>query len=220
MSARDRFFAEISKPDRELNLAKAALHIAQLEYPDLDVEIHLQQLDLMGCAVKQRLPATRYPLKIVQTINSYLYEELGFVGNESDYYNPQNSFLNDVLNRRTGIPITLALVYLEIADRIDFPMVGVGMPGHFIIRPNIEDVEIFVDAFDCGEILFAEDCRQKLIKLYQQEILSLPASVLQPVTKHQILFRMLNNLQAIYLERADFNRALAIKDSIELLSSR
>lgn len=211
----DRFTTEINKPDREIDLSKAALYIAQIEYPDLDIDRYLQILESMGAALAQKLPETQYPLKVIQTINQYLYTELKFRGNGTDYYNPCNSFLNDVIDRRTGIPITLALVYLHIAKSIGFPMVGIGMPGHFLIRPNFEDSEIFVDVFDRGEILFTEDCRQKLIDIYQQNIPAIPAELLQPITNRQFLFRMLNNLQSIYLNQPDFERALVIKQWIE-----
>jgi regulator of sirC expression with transglutaminase-like and TPR domain len=144
----DLFLAEINQPDREIDLSKAALYIAQIEYPNLDIDPYLQQLDTMGAEIAARLPATQYPLKTIQTINQYLYTELNFYGNERDYYNPHNSFLNDAIDRRTGIPITLAVIYLHIAKVIDFPMVGIGMPGHFLIRPNFENAGIFVDVFD------------------------------------------------------------------------
>lgn len=217
VNSRDLFINEIDRPDEAIDLAKAALYIAQTEYPHLDIDKYLKHLDEMGREVAAKLPETQYPLKVIQTIDRYLYEELNFHGNESDYYDPRNSFLNDVLDRRTGIPITLALVYLEIAKRIDFPMVGIGMPGHFMIRPNFQDAGIFVDAFNRGEILFAEDCQQKLMSLFQQDIPVLPPEVLQPVTNRQFLFRMLNNLQAVYLNRADFDRAVLIKEWMEIL---
>ncbi len=210
-----KFLVEIDRADREINLAKAALHVAQIEDPDLDIDRYLGLLDTMAAEVAQKLPKTRYPLKVIQTIDRYLYTEHNFRGNEQDYYNPKNSFLNHVLDLQTGIPLTLAIVYLEIAKRIDFPMVGIGMPGHFLIRPDFEDSEIFVDAFDRGEILFAEDCRQKLMNIYQQDISILPPEILQPVTNRQILFRMLNNLQSIYLNQPNFDRALVIKEWIE-----
>jgi regulator of sirC expression with transglutaminase-like and TPR domain len=211
----DRFLVEIDREDRQINLAKAALYIAQIEYPDLDIDRYLDTLDLMAKEVARRLPPDRYPLKVIQIINRYLYIDLKFHGNERDYYNSCNSFLNDVIDRRTGIPITLALVYLDIAKKIDFPMVGIGMPGHFLIRPDFEDAEIFVDAFDRGEILFAEDCRQKLMNIYQQDIPVLPSEILQPVTNRQFLLRMLNNLQSIYLNQPNFEKALVIKEWIE-----
>jgi regulator of sirC expression with transglutaminase-like and TPR domain len=211
----EQFLVEIDRPDKEINLAKAALHIAQIEHPHLDLDRYLGILELMAQEVAKRLSASRYPLKVIQTINQYLFIDLKFYGNEHDYYNPRNSFLNDVLDLKTGIPLTLAIVYLEIAQRIDFPMLGIGMPGHFLIRPNFADSEIFVDAFDRGEILFTEDCRQKLMNIYQRNIPILPPAILQPVTNRQILLRMLNNLQSIYLNKPDFDRALVIRKWIE-----
>ncbi len=216
MSVRSCLLAEINKPERELNLARAALYIAQTEYPALDVDAQLQILDEMATELATRLPQSRYPLRVIQTINDYLYAELGFSGNTSNYYDPRNSFLNDVLARRIGIPLTLALVYLEMAQRVDLPMVGIGMPGHFIIRPDFEDSEIFIDTFNQGEILFTEDCRQKLVQIYQQEIPTLPPAILQPVTKRQFLQRMLNNLLQIYLSQEDVDRTLVIKDLLAL----
>jgi regulator of sirC expression with transglutaminase-like and TPR domain len=213
------FLAEIERPDREINLSRATLHIAQIEYPELDVDLYLQRLDVMGAEIAKRLPADRYPLKVIQVINVYLYTELNFHGNEEDYYNPRNSFLNDVIDRQTGIPITLAVIYLHLAKAIDFPMVGIGMPGHFLIRPNFENAGIFVDVFDRGEILFVEDCRQKLMNIYQQDIPFLPPEVLQPVSNRQILHRILNNLQANYLHQPDFNRAFVIKQWIEKIET-
>ncbi|AFY95665.1 SirB1 family protein [Chamaesiphon minutus] len=213
----EQFSVEIDRSDRDINLTKAALYISQIEYPDLDIDRYLNILDEMAAEVAKKLPATHYPLKVIQTINHYLYTELNFHGNEIDYYNPANSLLSDVIDRRTGIPITLAVVYLEIAKRIDFPMVGIGMPGHFLIRPNFKDAGIFVDAFSAGEVLFAEDCRQKLIHIYQQDIPFLPPELLQPVTNRQILLRILNNLQANYLNQVDFDRAYVIKQWIEIV---
>jgi regulator of sirC expression with transglutaminase-like and TPR domain len=216
----DLFLAEINKLDRDIDLGKAALYIAQIEYPDLDIDRYLVSLNLMASEVQRRLPEGQYPLKVIHTINEYLYGELKFHGNKDNYYDPHNSFLNSVIDRRTGIPITLAVIYLEIAKQIEFPMVGIGMPGHFLIRPNFEAAGIFIDAFDSGEILFVEDCRQKLMHIYQQDIPFLPPEVLQPVSNLQILLRILNNLQANYLNQPDFERALTIKHWIERIENR
>jgi regulator of sirC expression with transglutaminase-like and TPR domain len=218
LSITDLLLAEINQSDRDINLARAALYIAQTTYPDLDIDSQLQLLDEMGDAVAKRLPQSRYPLMVIRTINNYLYEELGFTGNHSNYYDPRNSFLNEVLARRTGIPITLALVYLEIAQRIDFPMMAIGMPGHFMIRPDFEDSEIFIDTFHNGDILFAEDCRQKLMNIYQQEIPYLTPSLVPTVTKPQFIARMLNNLQVIYLDRGDLISASVIKDLLNIVA--
>ena len=214
--SRQYFYQEISQPDEQINLANAALYIAQEEYPDLDPAEYLNALDTMAAEVQERMPAQKYPLRIIETINQYLYNDLGFAGNTTDYYNPRNSFLNEVISRRLGIPITLSLVYLEVAKRIDFPMIGVGMPGHFLIRPAVAEMEIFVDAFNRGEVLFIEDCRERLTQIYGQEV-TLQASFLEPVTTRQFLARMLSNLKIIYLNQQKLELALAAVERILLL---
>lgn len=214
--SRQYFYQEISQPDEQIDLAKAALYIAQEEYPDLDPNEYLNALDTMATEVQDRLPAQRYPLRVVQSINQYLYNDLRFTGNTADYYNPRNSFLNQVIDRRSGIPLTLSLVYLEVARRIDFPMVGVGIPGHFLIRPEFEDVGIFVDAFEGGNVLFPEDCQERLTQIYRQPV-ELKPEFLAPVTPRQFLLRMLTNLKLIYLHREEWELALAAVERILLL---
>ncbi|HLP91287.1 MAG TPA: SirB1 family protein [Nostocaceae cyanobacterium] len=215
-SARQYFYQEIQKPDELMDLARAALYIAGEEYPDMDPEEYINALDMMAEEVQERLPTPRYPLRVIQTINQYLYEDLGFKGNQKDYYDPRNSFLNQVIDRRLGIPITLALVYMEIAQRLDFPMQGVGMPGHFLIRPNIPDMEIFVDAFNNGEVMFAEDCQERLSQIYQQQV-TLQPEFLAVVSKRQFLARMLTNLKYIYLQEQNLTKSLATVERILLL---
>lgn len=214
--ARQQFLQEIDQPEAEINLAEAALFIAQEEYPDLRVEDYLNQLKALATAVEQRLPDARYPLRVIQAINTYLFEELGFVGNTEAYYDPQNSYFNRVLDRRTGIPITLSLVYLEIAQRIHFPMVGVGMPGHFLIRPDQEEMEVFVDPFHQGEVLFPEDCRDRLTEVFGRPV-DLRPEFLRTVTPRQFLARMLTNLKMIYIRQGDMNRTLAAIERILML---
>ena len=215
-SARQYFYQEIQQPDEDINLAKAALYIAQEEYPDIDTEEYLNAIDTMAMELEERLPSFRYPLRVIQSINQYLYEELGFDGNKLDYYDPRNSFLNDVIERKTGIPITLALVYMEVAKRIDFPMVGVGMPGHFLIRPDVEDIGIFVDALNGGEVMFAQDCHERRSQIYQQEV-TLKPEFLAVVSNRQFLTRMLTNLKYIYLQKQDLERSLRTVERILLL---
>ncbi|PSB02214.1 hypothetical protein C7B64_14310 [Merismopedia glauca CCAP 1448/3] len=215
--ARQAFLHEIRQPEAEIDVAKAALYIAQEEFPSLDVDRYLIQLDIWAAEVGKTLLPESYPLKTIKHINKYLYDELGYRGNQADYYDPRNSFLNQVIDRRTGIPITLAVVYLEIARRVNFPMVGIGMPGHFLIRPEFEDVGIFVDVFHQGEILFEQDCLELLRKMYQQPLPSLPPEFLAPVTSKQLLARMLTNLKVIYIQRNDLTKALGSVERILLL---
>jgi regulator of sirC expression with transglutaminase-like and TPR domain len=215
-SARQYFYLEVQQPDEYIDLARAALYIAQEEYPTVDPEEYLNTLDHMAVELQDRLPVERYPLRVIQTINQYLYGELGFSGNKENYYDPRNSFLNDVIERRLGIPISLAVLYLELARRVDFPMVGIGMPGHFLIRPDIPNMEIFVDTFNEGEVLFLQDCQEKLSQVYQQPV-KLQPEYLPKVTTSQILARMLSNLKYIYLKQQELEKALAAVERILLV---
>ncbi len=214
--ARQRFYQEIHQPDAEINLGRAALYLAQEEYPELDVEEYLNAIDTMAAEVAERLPPQRYPLRIIQTINQYLFADLKFRGNTDQYYDPRNSYLNQVIDRRTGIPITLSLLYLEIAARIDFPMVGINMPGHFLIRPVGEEMQIFVDPFHQGEVLFAEDCQDRLSQIFSRPMQMQPEQ-LPAISPQQFLARMLGNLKAIYLSKGKIQKALAAIDRILLL---
>lgn len=216
LQPRHRLYQELQQPPDQVNLARAALYIAEEEYPDLDVSSYLTQLDTMAAALKRRLPAQSYPLKMIGAINQYLFEELKFRGNQADYYDPCNSFLNDVLTRRLGIPISLSLIYLELAGRVGFPMAGVGMPGHFLVRPTLEDMAIFVDPFHQGEILFEQDCRDRCQQLFGQGI-QLEPSHLQPISPKAFVVRMLANLKMIYLQRRQATKALAAIDRILLI---
>jgi regulator of sirC expression with transglutaminase-like and TPR domain len=216
LSARQNFYTEIEQEESQIDLGKAALFIAQEEYPHLDISEYLNALDTMAAEIQERLPKGFYPLKIVQTINTYLYDDLGFRGNKNDYYNPCNSFLNDVIERRLGIPISLSLVYLELAKRIDFPMVGIGMPGHFLIQPQFEGVGIFIDAFNRGEILFEQDCEDLLNRIYQQPV-KLQIDNIEPISNRLFLARMLTNLKAIYLTQRQLEKALAVVERLLLL---
>ena len=187
-------------------------------YPELDPQAYLNALDEMAEEARERLPAEPYPLKIIQALNRYLFEDLKFSGNSLDYYSPRNSFLNQVIDRRVGIPITLSLVYLEIAKRLDFPMAGVGMPGHFLIRPVLDQMTVFVDPFNQGEVLFVEDCQERLQKMFDGSI-QLQSEFLEPIQPKLILARILTNLKRIYLGREEiFNALAAIETDFDAIS--
>ena len=210
------FVLEVNQPDDHISLAKANLFFAQTQYPELNLDIYLNQLDAIASVLQEKLPDNSYPLKIIQTINQYLFEELRFTGNTRDYYDPRNSYLNEVLDRKLGIPLSLSILYLEIAQRLNFPMVGIGMPGHFLIRPNFEDAGIFVDAFNQGEILFPEDCETRLQQVYQQPV-KLDPAFLAPISNRQILVRMLTNLKFIYVNNNNYEKALQVINSLLIL---
>lgn len=207
------FYREVARPDEQIDLAQASLYFAQAEDPDLNVQNYLDILEAIAMEIEFQLPAERYPLKVIQTINHYLFEHLQFRGNRQDYYDPDNSFLHRVIERQLGIPISLSVVYLAIAQYLDFPMVGVGMPGHFLIRPEFEGAGIFVDPYNRGEILFEHDCQARLEETYQQQV-KLDPRWLAPVSNKQILARMLDNLKFIYLHRREIDKALSTMSGI------
>ncbi len=210
--ARLRFRQLVAAPT--LETAAAAFCLSQERTPGLDWHTYQQMLDTMAAAITP----SAYPLKMMQRISHHLYDELGFRGNQADYYDPDNSYLDQVIERRLGIPISLAMVYLEVAKRLDFPMVGVGMPGHFLIKPATE-LEIYLDPFHGGEILFPEDCRTIFHRL-QGEAAAWQPTYLVPVTPQALLFRWLNNLKLIYIHRRDLPQALTILDYLLLLRPR
>lgn len=211
--AQARFAQLVRQPEASLDLTQAALCIAQIAQPDLDITTCQNQLQTWGQILQAHRPDPPYPLKVIQTLNHFLYEEWGFHGNQDDYYDPRNSFLNAVIERRTGIPIALAVLYLDLARRLDFPMVGVGMPGHFLVRPDFEDAEIFVDVFNQGAILFPQDCLDLLSKIYQQPVPFHPQYFV-PVSSKSILARLLTNLKHIYLQQGELTEMLWTVDGI------
>jgi len=161
-----------------------------------------------------RVPERTDPLHVISQINRFLFMEEGFCGNTEDYYDPRNSFLNDVLDRKTGIPIMLSTVYLELADRLRFPLVGVGMPGHYLVRHPYFD--ILIDPFTQGRILAAEDC-EKRMRAVLGESVPFHESYLAGVSKLHTVTRMLNNLRNVYLNLRQFPKALQITELVLVL---
>jgi regulator of sirC expression with transglutaminase-like and TPR domain len=150
----------------------------------------------------------------VALLNQVLFQQEGLRGNREDFYDPRNSFLNDVLDRKLGIPITLSVIYMEVARRVGFPVAGVGMPGHFLLKHyDVVGGEIFIDAFNRGSILSPEDCQQRLDEVYGGQV-DLRAEYLQPVAHREILGRMLNNLRQIYLNQQNGRKGIQVLDML------
>ena len=198
------------KPDAEVDVARAALYIGMSEYPDLNVERELFTLQRLAGDISSRFLDDDDPLYCMNTLSEYLFDHLGFRGNEEDYYDPGNSYLNQVLERRMGIPITLALVYMEVGRRLKIPLVGIGMPGHFLVR-HVEVDDLFVDPFHGGILLSEDECRQRLMERVTGAIRWDP-SLLSPVSNRETLARIIRNLKAIYMQRGDFVRALTVAE--------
>ena len=213
MSTRSRktFQQLVTLPDSAIPLAEAALILACEEYPQLEISPYLDLLDHIADVAQQKLASSDSPVARIEKINAVLFETFGFRGATEDYYDPRNSFLNDVLDRRIGIPITLSAVYMEVSRRLNFPIVGVGLPGHFIVKYSDRREEFFLDPFNRGEILSRDDCRNRIYERYGDSV-EFHDRLLGRVTHRQILWRMLNNLKEIYLRAHAFDKGLAIVD--------
>lgn len=219
---RGEFEALVSedREEHQIPLAHAALIIARMEYPNLDPEPYLEQLERYAARVEQMLPELPETPQVIGALNYVLFIEDEFRGNQQDYYDPKNSFLNDVLDRKLGIPITLALVYMEVAQRIGFPLFGVGMPGHFLLKHyDVDGNETLIDAFNGGNILSRAECESRLERIYSGDMPFQP-EFLHTVTRRQLLTRMLNNLRQIYLTSRDFKRALIVVDLVLAIHPR
>jgi len=205
----ERLLDLITGSDPSVPLDRAALELATIEFPELDVESFLVLLDSHAAELGARLNDSPDGSAYVNRANRYLFDELGFRGNVTDYYNPRNSCLNEVLTSRTGIPITLSLVYLEIARRLGRPVQGIGLPGHFIVRYDDGLYSVFVDPFHSGKLLRAEECFALAREVSQVEI-EPDAKWLAPVGKRDILLRMLRNLAAAYTTRGLTAKAIDV----------
>ena len=208
----EQFVELVKSPDNEIDLATAALLIAATEYPQLDIPHELGVLDSLSAGVSKRFSEDRDPLYCLNTLSEYLFDDIGFSGNPEDYYDPRNSFLNEVLSRRLGIPITLSLVFIEVGKRLDIPFLGVGMPGHFLLRHRDEE-SLFIDPFHRGVLLSEEECAQRMREVTQANIAWDPR-LLDPLTNREYVARMLRNLKGIYWQSQDHQRALAMIDRL------
>jgi len=221
-SLRGEFAALVSEEidEHRISLARAALVIARTEYPGLDEDEYCGRLDGYAARVAELLPELPETPQVIAALNQVLFTEEEFRGNREDYYDPRNSFLNEVLDRRLGIPITLALVYAEVAQRLGFPLFGVGMPGHFLLKHyDVDGRETFIDPFNRGDVLTRAQCQTRLDEIYAGQV-SLQPEFLHTVTRRQMLTRMLNNLRQIYMNRRDFKRALVIVDLVLAIHPR
>jgi regulator of sirC expression with transglutaminase-like and TPR domain len=212
-----RSFAEIAAlEDDQIPLDRAALLIAAEEYPSLLPEVYLGRLDEFAGGADSQMSTRDDPVTRIMKLRDYLVFELDFSGNQEDYFQARNSFLNDVIDRRQGIPITLAVVFIEIARRLELPLIGVGMPGHFIVRFNHESEAIFFDPFNSGRVITEADCRQMVSEMYG-DALAFHPSFLRPVSHRQILSRMLQNLKGIYTRSAEHSKLLDVVERAILL---
>ncbi len=201
-----RFARVVDRPESAINLAEAALLIAEDAYPRLDTEAYLRRVDELAEPLADRVRPDSHLLELVDLLNGHLFGEIGLRGNVQDYYDPRNSYLNEVLDRRLGIPITLSVVYMEVARRIGLTVVGIGLPGHFVVEARQGTSSVLLDPFAGGQILSLEDCERLVEHAYGNGV-EFSEDLMAPVRKRQILMRMLNNLKRTYLTADDPLRA-------------
>ncbi len=213
----DRFAELMARDEAQIDLARACLLISQDAYPGLDVEGYLGEIERLAARLKGRLPQARGAEQRVVALNQFLFDELGYCGNADNYYDPRNSYLNEVLDRRTGIPLTLSVLYLEVGRRVGLSLEGVSFPGHFLVRLPLRSAMLVLDPFSGGEPQSEADLRARLRRVIPAgatgpvPLEELPLDqFLEPAGKRQILARLLRNLKGIYREADKPERLLEV----------
>ncbi len=204
------------RDDASFRLEEGVHTIARIEYPELDRKDFQAKLDTLATGLRERLDGLHELEEVVSTVNHYLFEELRFTGNSSDYYNPDNTYMNRVLEKRKGIPISLSALYLLLAERLDLPVRGVGLPGHFLVKYQDEGTEIYIDPYNGGKLLTRKDCVQYLTGAgyYLKE------EYIATSTSRDIVIRMLRNLVLNYSKQQDKGRVRRLTHYVEILQTR
>ncbi len=215
------YFAALVAEDAGPVLLEAAIAVAQDEYPRLDAQTVLAEIDALAVALKTRLPADASPLQRLRALNRYFFQELCFAGNVNDYYDRRNSYINDVLRRRRGIPISLALVYAELAGQIGLKAHGVSFPGHFLVKLRMPQGEVVIDPFS-GQSLSREDLDARLTPYRGRHGLTgdfdTPLGLfLQAAPARDVLARLLRNLKEVHRSARDWPRLLAVQQRLVTL---
>jgi regulator of sirC expression with transglutaminase-like and TPR domain len=210
------FARAVERPDEQIELARAALLIAAAEHPDLGVDAYLGRLATLADAAE---PARRAgdDLGRLHRLREHLFEELGFAGDRDNYFDPRNSHLNEVLNRRLGIPITLSLVLIEVGRRVGLEMEGIGLPGHFITGARVAGEQVLLDPFNRGALLTAESCRELVSQALGRPVRLQPEHF-APVSNRQFLTRMLANLKGVYWRQEAWDKVVRVIDRLLLLN--
>jgi len=210
------FREAVERPEESIDLGRAALTIALVDYSDLDIASYLRRIDELAVEVNQRCGADADVFRSIASLNYVLFQQQGFKGNRDDYYDPKNSFLNDVIDRKRGLPITLSILYMEVGQRIGLAIEGVGFPGHFLVKTKSDGEEIVIDPFNAGDVKSSEELQAMLDQIYGGRV-GLDRDVLATLPKKQILKRMLGNLKAIYGRADELVKMLAVLDRLIIL---
>jgi regulator of sirC expression with transglutaminase-like and TPR domain len=210
------FRQAVDRPEESIDLGRAALTIALPEFPELDCPDYLRRIDQLAVEVAERRGSDADAFRSIAALNLVLFSQHGFYGNRDAYYEADNSFLHRVIERKTGIPITLSVLYIEVAQRVGLSVSGVGFPGHFLVKTPIDGNEVVIDPFNGGEIKSPKDLDQMLRDMYGGKV-GLRGEFLARVSKKQILQRMLANLKGIYAKANEWVKTLAVLDRMLIL---
>lgn len=213
------YFATLVADDDSLPLTEAALSLAQDAYPDLDFQGALADIDELALRLKRRLPDNASLTEKISALNRFFFRELGFAGNLNDYYDPDNSHLNVVLKRRRGIPISLAVLYLEIGEQVGVPVRGVSFPGHFLLRITLPEGDVMLDPTTGQSLSESQmvDMLEPYLSHSGRSVGSALRMLLQPATHREVIARMLRNLKAVYLQTERWQRLLAVQQRLVIL---
>jgi len=221
----ERFALAVRREERDIDLAQACLLIAQDPYPTLDVGRYMDEIERMALRLRADMPETLDLEERIVALNEFLYGELGYRGNTRDYYDPRNSYLNEVIDRKTGIPITLSILYMELGRRIGLPLEGVSFPGHFLVRLKLRGGVLVLDPFSGGAPQSEDDLRKRVKRVIPDGVADdLPAAelpldqFLEAATNRQILSRVLRNLKGIYREIDKPERMLDVLNRMLLVT--
>ena len=205
----------VSGPDDDISLAEAALLIAGHGYPDLNVAAYLSRIEELAYMLRLRIDEDHSIPERISVLNQFLFGELGFAPNSDDYYDPRNSFLNEVLERRVGIPITLSVIYMELGRKVGLPLQGVSFPGHFLVKCAVPEGAVVLDPYSGGISLGLQDLQKRLREVQGGEVSrAIVAELLVSASNKEIIVRLLRNLKAIYLREHNLDKALPIMDWI------
>jgi len=210
-------FAALVAAGEQTDLARCALAIARIAYPDLDPSPSLQRLDALAAAARPRLSPAASPEAASAALTGFLFGDCGFHGDQEEYYDPRNSYLNDVLERRTGIPISLSVVLIEVGRRLGLRLEGVGFPGHFLVRLAGRRGALLLDPFFGGRPIEKRELLARYRAFRGADVAALPPHALDPAGPHAILTRMLRNLLRVLLDRKEHERALTTADLLLVL---
>ncbi|MCW8934673.1 MAG: transglutaminase-like domain-containing protein [Gammaproteobacteria bacterium] len=212
-SDKTAFFKMLNQPDDDISLAKAALMVAKLEYPDLNIDSYLLKIQNIAEEINNRLSATANAAEILKQLNHVLFVEKAYEGNTNSYYDPRNSFLNDVIDRKLGIPISLSILYIELGHALGLPLSGIAFPGHFLVKLEISDGAIVLDPYFGGISLNEEDIEERLREYYGAKLnKSRAQGVLSSSSNKEIVLRVMRNLRNLYMQDENWIKALPLAD--------